>query len=262
MTCSGPTIIEARPGSRGGVFGFLDHTCPRIAADLALDEALLIAADTNPKGPIACLRLWEPPGYAVVLGASGRVEAEVHREAIEADSVPIARRSSGGGTVVVGPGALNVTVILPRDHAPGLEAVEAAQGYVLERIAASIRSEIPEVQVLGSGDLTLEGRKIAGSAQRRLKTCFLVHATILHDFPLGRIDRYLREPARQPHYRRGRPHSEFVANLGLTRDRLAALVRSAWLSPDADPVPMPIPEALASELEGTKYADPAWTFRF
>ncbi len=52
---------------------------------------------------------------------------------------------SGGGTVVVGPGALNVTVILPESAAPGLAAVDEAQRYVLDWIARSIRGAGPPV---------------------------------------------------------------------------------------------------------------------
>ena len=68
------------------------------------------------------VRLWDPPEYAVVLGASRRIADDVFLEACRADGVPILRRSSGGGTVVVGPGVLCVTVILPEDAAPGLSA--------------------------------------------------------------------------------------------------------------------------------------------
>ncbi len=45
--------------------------------------------------------------------------------------------------MVVGPGTLNVTVVLPDDAAPGLGAVDRAQRYVLDRIAAAIRARGP-----------------------------------------------------------------------------------------------------------------------
>ena len=56
-------------------------------------------------------------------------------DACRADGVPILRRTSGGGTVVVGPGTLNVSVILPESAAPGLSAVDGAHRYVLDWIA-------------------------------------------------------------------------------------------------------------------------------
>ncbi len=208
-------------------FRFLDQTFPDVAANLALDEALLAEIEETGGPPV--LRLWEATGYAVVLGASGRVREDVRVEVCQADGVPLARRSSGGGTVVIGPGALNLTVVLPRDAAPGLEAVETAQAFVLERVAGALRAHVPDVAVRGSGDLTLGGRKFAGSAQRRLKRHFLVHASLLYAFALDRIERYLAEPKRQPAYREGRPHVDFLTNLGMPRQKLIAALREAWL---------------------------------
>src|SRR5262249_28452965 len=133
--------------------GYLDHTEPDIARNLALDEALLVAAEERGAGP--ALRVWEPSSLAVVLGASSRLYDDVDVSACQADGVAIARRSSGGGTVVVGPGTLNVTVVLPSDAAPGLQAVDTAQAFVLGRTARALRRLGPPVEVRGHGDLTL-----------------------------------------------------------------------------------------------------------
>ena len=72
-------------------------------------------------------------------------------DACRADGVPILRRTSGGGTVVVGPGTLNVTVILPESAAPGLTAVDQAQHYVLDWIARSIAATGPAGHGRGTG---------------------------------------------------------------------------------------------------------------
>src|SRR5437667_195626 len=135
----------------------LDVTLPSVAENLALDEAMLIEADEGRGEPV--LRFWEPRDYAVVLGASRRLGDDVLSDACRADGVPIVRRSSGGGSVVVGPGTLNITVILPESAAPGLSAVDVAQRYVLERIAESIRRTGRPVHVLGQGDLAIGDRK-------------------------------------------------------------------------------------------------------
>jgi lipoate-protein ligase A len=240
--------------------GYLDLTLPGIEANLALDEALLNAAEEGTGGPV--LRVWESPTFAVVLGASNRWREEVRVEACRADGVQVVRRSSGGGAVVIGPGALNVAVVLPADAAPGLEAVDRAQAYVLERFAGSLRDLGYPVEVLGSGDLTMGRRKFAGSAQRRLRHHFLVHCTILYRFPLDRIARYLAPPARQPSYREGRSHEDFVRNLDLPRDRLMMAIRSAWLPGDRPAAVPPVPEAMVEQLVATKFGDPAWIERF
>lgn len=251
---------ESREETNLLVDHLLEATCPTIVEDLALDEALLLAAEEERAGPV--LRLWEPAEYAVVLGASGRIAQEVHRAACLEDRIPILRRSSGGGTVVIGPGTLNFAVVLPFAAVPGSAAVDVAQRYVLERCAGALRAAGRPVEVLGSGDLTLERCKVAGSAQRRSRRHFMVHATILNDFRLERIARYLTEPRRQPAYRGGRGHHAFVTNLGLERRALIDALRTAWLVPDAIRLPLGTQAERVRLLVATKYGDPAWIDRF
>ncbi len=239
---------------------FFDLSLPSIEENLALDEALLIQSDAGRGPPL--VRLWSPQEYAVVLGASGRMADDIFLEACRADCVPILRRSSGGGTVVLGPGVLCVTVILPEDAAPGLSRVDLAHAHVLEMIAAALRSALPTVGVLGRGDLVLDGRKFGGSAQRRLKNWFMVHCSILHDFSIERITRYLKMPHRQPEYRAARPHAEFLTNLPLSRPKLASIIRTAFSSA-ATALPAPVVQsALLQSLLAEKFSNREWIERF
>jgi lipoate---protein ligase len=237
----------------------LEYSYPTIAANLALDEALLVEVE---EGIEPVMRVWESPELAVVLGASGRRCEEVYVEACRADRVAVARRSSGGGTVLIGPGALNVAIVLPIEMAPGLAAVDVAQQFVLERVAQALRVLDPAIEMRGSGDLVLGLRKFAGSAQRRLRRHFLVHISILNRFPIDLIARYLRVPRRQPEYRQGRSHEEFLTNLKVDRDRLIETVRDVWIPPGQSSAPVILPEVRVRELIGTKFADPNWIERF
>ena len=150
-------------------------------------------------------------------------------DACRADGVPILRRSSGGGTVVVG------TRDAQRDGDPariggsGLSAVETAQRYVLNGSPARSEGSAGRSTSWGEGDLTLGGRKCGGSAQRRLKNWFMVHCSILNEFAIERIVRYLAIPDRQPAYRAGRAHQEFLSNLDLPRGSLVDALCEAWL---------------------------------
>jgi lipoate-protein ligase A len=238
---------------------YLDATLATVAENLALDEALLIAAEE--RGGPSTLRVWELDHLAVVLGASGRIAEDLRLEACEADGVAIARRSSGGGTVVIGPGALNFSVVLPIAGAAELRAVDDAQRFVLGRTAQAIRAQGPPVELLGSGDLTLGRRKFSGSAQRRLRRHILIHASLLYDFPLDRIGRYTRTPARQPSYREGRPHGDFLVNLPLGRDRLVAALGAAWLPEGRAAETAVIPTGLVDELVAAKFSDNDWIRR-
>jgi len=238
----------------------LDVTLPSVALNLALDEAYLIEADAGRGRPL--LRFWEATDYAVVLGASRRVGEDVLADVCRADGVPILRRTSGGGTVVVGPGALNVSVILPEGWAPGLGAVDVAHRHVLEWIAASIGRAGPPVSLEGRGDLALCGRKCGGSAQRRLKHWFMVHCSILYDFAIDRVVRYLTIPQRQPAYRAGRAHQDFLSNLGLPRRILTeAIARDSLAGSCLSRTPV-LPLAVVQTLVSEKFSNPAWVERF
>jgi lipoate-protein ligase A len=237
----------------------LDLTLDTVEENLALEEALLIEADLGRSGSV--LRLWELPRHAVVLGASRRLADDVLVENCKADQVPVARRSSGGGTVVIGPGALNVTLVLPETAAPGLAAVQAAQRFVLDRIAAAMREQGLDVEVLGSGDLTFDGRKFGGSAQRRLRQWFLVHCSILYDFSLTRISRYLKDPDRQPTYRQGRSHHDFLRNLDLPRKIIHEMIRLAWAPSSSLSSTADVPHDLLKTLVSDRFGNRSWIER-
>ena len=238
-----------------------DVTLPGVAANLALDEAMLIEADEGRGPPL--VRFWEPADYAVVLGASRRIRDDVVVDACRADGVPIFRRSSGGGTVLIGPGTLNVTVILPETAGPGLTAVDAAQRHVLERLAEAIRGLGPPVDVLGHGDLVLGDRKCGGSASGGSSggsSSISRSSTGSRSIGSPGISTI---PARQPAYRRGRPHHEFLCNLDLPRPALVEALR-----PGSAPCPGPAPTTtfrgpmeILPSLLAERFANPDWIER-
>ena len=89
-------------------------------------EAPLLAAEAG-AGP-ELLRLWEWPRPAVVLGSGCRLTDDVDEVNCEADGVPVLRRSSGGGTVLLGRGCLLFTLILDYRRSPRLEGIASSYG--------------------------------------------------------------------------------------------------------------------------------------
>src|SRR5260370_5356370 len=100
---------------------YLDLTLSTMAANLALDEARLVEAELDARGEV--LRFWEWSARAVILGAGCCLAADVNEAACKDDHVPILRRSSGGGTVLLGPGCLLYSLVLAYDRAPALRAI-------------------------------------------------------------------------------------------------------------------------------------------
>jgi lipoate---protein ligase len=233
----------------------LDLTLPDAAANLALDEALLLAAEKGDSPEV--LRFWELPTLAVVLGSSGSVAIDVNVEACEADGVPILRRASGGGTVLLGSGCLCFSLVLNYDRAPELDDIRASNRYVLGRVRNALRP-IAGVELEGSSDLAIAGTKISGNAQQRKRTHFLHHGTLLCGFDLSLIAKYLNAPEREPEYRRNRPHAEFVTNLTTTVAQVKRLLIAEWQADrEYEPVPLESARALVAE----KYSRDNWNRR-
>jgi lipoate---protein ligase len=195
---------------------------PDPRAALALDDGLFEDVEEGRAGE--ALRFWESRQVAVIVGRSGVVRAEVNEAGCSRDRVPVIRRTSGGSAVIVGPGCLSCSLVLSLDERPELRNVPLSYEIILTRIAAGLG--LAGVTVRGPGDLTLNDRKVSGSAQRRGRRALLHHGTFLCNFDLRLMERYLRMPPRSPAYRRGRSHGDFVANLPLS----AAAVRARLIS--------------------------------
>jgi lipoate-protein ligase A len=231
----------------------LDYTLPTAAENLALDEALLVRADEG--GEV--LRLWESPAVAVVVGSGGSVGIDVNAAACAADGVPILRRASGGGTVVLGPGCLCFSLVLSYTHAPGLNEIPASNRYILARVLKAL-APVVSAKVEGTSDLAAGGVKFSGNAQQRKRTHFLHHGTLLCGFDLALVSKYLNSPERQPDYRQSRPHAEFVANLPITVEEAKRLLIAEWQPTGAyDPLPLDTVRDLIAE----KYARAEWNGR-
>lgn len=196
------------------------------AENLALDEALLSAVEANPAK--ACLRLWEPLNYFVVLGRSNRAETEVNVDVCESEGIPILRRASGGGTVLVGPGCLCYTLALPLNEVHRTMGVSELTTRLMERTSAGLNIILADVRVCGTSDLVWYSRKFSGNAQRWLRNAFVHHGTLLYDFDLHMLARCLKQPTRQPDYRQTREHIEFVTNVPLKSDQLRSYLLSTW----------------------------------
>lgn len=233
---------------------YLELTLPTLAENLALDEALLLSAETG--GP-QVLRIWEWSAPAVVLGAACRLGADVIESACTRDNVPIARRASGGGTVLLGPGCLLFSLVLNYESAAELREIRPSYCFILHRICEAFADSF-EVRIAGISDLAMGERKVSGNAQQRKRHHLLHHGAILYNYDIGGISRYLSVPERQPEYRAGREHADFLVNLTMPRNQITHRLRVAW---DAHVSLTAPPLALTTQLCGEKYQRTDWTRR-
>jgi len=234
---------------------FLDLTLPTLHENLALDEALLLAAEA---GAAETLRIWHWPTYAVVLGAGGRLADDVHEDACQTDRVPIARRSSGGGTVLLGPGCFLYSVIVCFDRDPVLRDLHGSYRNVLGRIQRGLEPFVGPLVLNGSSDLTWHNKKLSGNAQQRKRTHLLHHGSLLHAMDLSAVQRFLKKPPRQPEYRQQREHGDFLVNLPISSGVLNQITRDAW---QAYEIAETWPSNLVGTLVAEKYGLEEWVRR-
>jgi lipoate-protein ligase A len=139
----------------------------------------------------------------------------VNVAAAEQMHVPIVRRSSGGCAIVAGPGCLMYSVLLRYHGREHLRLIDQCHRHVLNTVRKALSPLISGIEHVGTSDLTLSNRKFSGNSLRCKRDHLLYHGTILYNFNLHLIPELLKRPPREPEYRAGRDHADFVTNLPL-----------------------------------------------
>ena len=233
---------------------YLDITLPTVATNLALDEALLEDAEAGVPVP-EVLRVWESPELAVVIGRSSRIETEVNRNVCRSRGIPVLRRCSGGAAVVIGPGCLMYSLVLSYQLRPELRFIESAHRFILDRLAQAVGTILAGAEQSGISDLTVNDQKFSGNSLRCKRDHLLYHGTVLYQFPMPLIDELLKMPPRQPDYRSGRSHRDFLTSLNVSGASLRQAICESWQveTPEAK-----WPQARTQQLVIERYGRPEW----
>jgi lipoate-protein ligase A len=236
----------------------LDLTFDDPAENLAVDEALLEEAELGRLGGL--LRLWQFSRPVVVLGRSSKFATEIRSEACFRAGIPVLRRTSGGGAVVVGPGCLLYSLILPFEFYPELRAIQTLHNWVMQRICKALQDLNVPAQWQGTCDVTIDQRKVSGNSVRIGRNAALYHGTVLCGMDLSLTSQFLGAAVRQPAYRQDRDHEEFLVSIAteplkigeaiaLAFDAKVSHGDSGWLT------------ERSQTLAAQRYRDPLWTER-
>jgi lipoate-protein ligase A len=194
----------------------------------ALDDDLLarVREDGRPR-----VRVYVSPETMVVLGAGSKPELELHEDACREDGVPVFKRRGGGCAVVLDPGNVIVSTALggmPYGHHQ--RHFDALTDWL---IAALATIGCAGVTRKGICDLALGDRKVGGACLYRFKDLLYYTTSLLVAPDMTRVARYLKHPPREPDYRCGRSHQEFMGTLASLSGavRVAADLRRVLESP-------------------------------
>ncbi len=189
------------------------RNCPGM--NMALDEAILMACEAGAAPPTLRVYGWQPP--ALSLGYAQRVHQEVNVEACRQHGIEIIRRPTGG-RAVLHDDEVTYSVVMPiaaqdgasrtlteHYHLIGLALAEAfthlGLAVCLARPQRSIKTrQAPSpacFAALSRYELSVSGKKLVGSAQKRGQRALLQHGSIPLSLDRQRLFQCLRVPPDQ-----------------------------------------------------------------
>ncbi|XP_006660155.1 lipoate-protein ligase A [Oryza brachyantha] len=147
----------------------------------------------------------------IVMGVSGRVSELVETEPVLRDQVPVIRRFSGGGTVIVDQGTVFVTFICSKTAIAGLQPFPRDIMSWTGQLYGKVFNGFGEFH-LRENDYAFSHRKFGGNAQSITRDRWVHHTSFLWDYDMKNMD-YLKIPNRAPDYRLARNHTDFLCRM-------------------------------------------------
>lgn len=175
--------------------------------DYNLQDSTLLTPDDS----AGRFLLWVPEHTCVVIGSGSKSELELNEAAVEEDSLPVYKRRTGGCSVVLSPDMWCLSCALY-----GRKQIQSKDYFVLFNKAvcdAFGRIGVGGLAHRGISDIALGEKKIAGTALYRNRDVVFYHAVINVSGEVELMSRYLKQPPREPDYRGGRSHRDFVTSL-------------------------------------------------
>ncbi|MBP7612592.1 MAG: hypothetical protein KA753_05490 [Paludibacter sp.] len=155
--------------------------------------------------------IWIPDKVYIVLGASNNAPNALMTENVTADGVLVLKRPTGGQAVVLSPQTIVLAAtVTDENNLKPKELFNKINGLIIKSIEAD---GVTGLTLRGISDIAIGGKKILGSSMYRRKNTLFYHAVLNFAVPASFIERYLQHPSKEPDYRAGRSHSEFVTSL-------------------------------------------------
>ena len=167
----------------------------------------------DPEATTEAFLVWQPEIPIIVLGQSNQAESAVHTELAEKEGIPVYKRPTGGQTVILTPKTIVISVRLIS------EKLENPQVYFKRinklSIAGLSNLGLSDLHEKGISDITIGEKKILGSSIYRKRSLVFYHAVLNVAESPEFIARYLKHPSKEPDYRTGRRHEDFVTSIRL-----------------------------------------------
>jgi lipoate---protein ligase len=163
-------------------------------------------------------KIWIPDKTYIILGTSNNPEESLNIENVFADSITVYKRPSGGQAVVLTPYTIIVSVLL-------VNSKSIQPKDIFEKINSVIINSLNMLGVKtlsnkGISDIAINDKKILGSSIYRSRNKTFYHAVINYNESAKIFERYLKHPLKEPDYRKGRNHIDFITSVKKNNEKI------------------------------------------
>jgi lipoate-protein ligase A len=162
------------------------------ATHMAIDEVLAVDVAAGRRPPT--LRIWEWAKPCVVIGSFQSLRNEVDAEGARRHGIEVVRRISGGGAMFIEPGnTITYSLYAPTSLIDGMSFADS-YAYLDDWVLGAFNEDLGvRAWYQPLNDITSDGGKIGGAAQKRLATgAVLHHVTMAYDIDAAKMLEVLR----------------------------------------------------------------------
>lgn len=177
--------------------------------------------------------IWRPDDIYIVLGRANNADSALHTDLVSRDRIRVLKRPSGGETVILSP---SMAVFSIKFSQISRERPRSVFDMINSHLIASFENAgIKNLNTKGISDISIGNLKILGSSMYLNNNTLFYHAVLNVSEDISLISKYLKHPGKEPDYRNGRPHNEFVTSLHkegyhLSVDEAEQLISNAFHS--------------------------------
>ena len=155
--------------------------------------------------------LWHPEDRFIVLGRANKPETSLNIDEVKNDNIAVYKRPSGGETVILTPNTLVISVKVKID-----DVINTHKHFKIinNKITNALSGlGVKNLFMKGISDISIGNKKILGSSIYKRKEVLFYHAVLNIGESVDVISKYLKHPLKEPDYRKGRNHKEFITSL-------------------------------------------------
>lgn len=155
--------------------------------------------------------IWQPDKQYLILGKSNTAEQALFMEKVLEDKLKVFKRPSGGQTVILSPKTLVIAVKLQIGEDINVHKYFPLINTQIIKALASLG--VQHLSLKGISDIAIKDKKILGSSMYKKKDVLFYHAVLNLAEEVSMMEKYLKHPTKEPDYRKGRSHKDFVSSL-------------------------------------------------